>query len=1256
MISGIFSLINKSFIYQNNRKEKYFFLLLLLLSVYCNVAFSQTSDYLFSHITTANGLVNNQLSVTMQDSKGYIWIGTQTGLQRYDGKRFTTYLADVRDAQALQSDWITTIFEDSKKRLWIGSSVTGPCILNRGTGKVYNFNLHLPDSIKKINGVWQFLEDKKGTIWMAAFDGFYQLDEASLQFKPAGDLLQTGKSALPGSISKDKAGNLWFATTAGVKMLEYATRKLFDRNNNPNQSAILNIKDAIGSIVFDDKYTWISCGYDSKLYRYTAATNKLKLYVFTRIKDFRQPKLLTQNEYIGAPFICSNGALLVPLFSRGLAFYNYKQDSFSIINSANNSSHGLHLERNTYSSITINEDREKNIWVSSDAGINIFNLEKPDFITYGYPENNTDNILPASEVSDLLQTSDGDVFISYYYGNGGVARLDKNFNFKKRYVYHGNNEIDPAANQLWNLFQDTDGIIWAPNQAGSILQLNPATNQVSLLKDSLLSGPINQIQQDEEKNTWVAHYRKGLLKIEAGTRKVTSYSDFLKPALGRGKRVMCFLFDKDKIWVGTTLHGLQLFDKKSGQFTAAFVMDEKNINAISNNNVMGILPLNPDTLIIATQGGINIFDKNKKTFTVISSKDGLPNNLAQAIILDDNRNLWVAFAGGLSKIDLQNNSITSYDENDGVIDNRFNNHFVKLKDGRLAIGASKSFLIFDPAKVLSAKIPGNVAITGFQVFGKPLLIDSLVNTADPVLLSYNDNSFHIEFAALQFNSSYKLKYFYQLQGIDKTFIRAGDELNVHYNQLPPGNYIFKIKCANREGVFCKNITALSIHIIPPFWKTWWFITIIAMLLILGMYILVKLRERNIRLLEAGKTKLQQLTAEKYKTQFENEQISSFFTTSLLNKNDVDDVLWDVAKNLIGKLGFVDCMIYLWNEDKTKMIQKAGYGPKGSLEQLEKQLFDVLPGQGVVGAVMASGQPVLIADTTIDERYRVDDISRLSEICVPIKYNEQLIGVIDSEHHEKNFYTRQHLQALTTIATLVASKIKSIESEQHLRHQKAELADINQQLAEVQLASLRSQMNPHFIFNALNSIKKFVIANEPANAEKYLGKFSKLIRSILDNSRSGMVTVEKELQLLNLYLDLEQLRFGARLTWQINVDENISVSDIEIPSMIVQPFVENAMLHGIMHRENGGSVAVSFLLHTDWLQITIEDNGVGRATSMAYKSEHAEPHHSIGIEVATKRLQALKVNEQTPAGITIIDLVDDTGAGSGTRVEIAIPVS
>ncbi len=1224
------------------------FLFILCPAVSLQTISAQKTDYLFTHITTAHGLVSNATKAIFQDKQGYVWIGTQTGLQRYDGKRFITYLADVHDESALQSDWISAIFEDSKGRLWIGTSVSGACILDRTTGKFINFNRRLASGSKKINGIFQFHQDQLGRIWISAYDGYYIFDEASQQLQPAGNLLKMG-GLLPGSISSDPDGNLWFGTTAGVKKLELKTNALFDRNNNPGRLAIFDIRESCGEVQFDKKgFAWVSTGYLYALYRYDISLNKLKTYTFS-INDSKT----AEKAIVGNPFVCSNSQLLVPLSSKGLAVYDYAIDSFSIIEAANTKSYGLHLDLVSNSGMMIFEDKEKRMWVSSDAGLNIFSLQDRYFSSYGLGAGA--NNLPEQEVTDVLQLTNGDVLVAYYSPNGGVKRFDKQMRLKQHYLLLGKEFVNSGNNQVWSLFQDDAGIVWAPNQAGTILKIDPVSNEVSMTNDSLLRGNINAMQQDADKSIWVAHERKGLVKIDGISKKISSFTGFINADPTARKRVLCFLLDGDFIWTGTILNGLQLFDKKAGRFVKAYQMDEKNKQSVSSNNIMDIVAYDQDILIIATQAGINIFNKRTGIFSSLSGKDGLPNNLTQAIILDKRKNLWAAFAGGLSKINVRDLTVTNYYENDGVIDNQFSHQFLQLQDGRIMIGAAKSFMVFDPAIIAGGKPPPPVTITGFSVLGKSIHIDSLVNTETPVVLSYLNNSIHIEFAALQFNAGNSIKYFYQLQGIDKNWIPANRELSVQYNQLAPGNYTFLVRCQNRDGLFSTTTTTLSIHITPPFWKRPWFFFLMGMLLAGCLYVLIKWRERNIKALEAGKTNLQQLTAEKYKMQLENEQISRFFTTSLLNKNDVDDVLWDVAKNLISKLGFVDCIIYLWNADKTMLLQKAGYGTKGSIEDLKNKRFEVPGGSGIVGTVASSGTALVVPDTSLDERYIIDDEERLSEICVPIKYNGEVLGVIDSEHYQKNFFTSQHLQALNTIATLVASKIKSIEAEQHLRHQKAELADINQQLAEVQLAALRSQMNPHFIFNALNSIKKFVIANEPINAEKYLGKFSKLIRTILDNSRSGMVTVEKEVQLLQLYLDLEQLRFGERLSYSIEVDESINKGDTQIPSMIVQPFVENAMLHGIMHRDNGGKVTVVFSNHADWLQITIEDNGVGRKSSAAFKSEHAEPHHSIGIEVATKRLIALKKNNETPAGITIIDLEDEVGNGLGTKVIIDIPI-
>jgi signal transduction histidine kinase len=206
-----------------------------------------------------------------------------------------------------------------------------------------------------------------------------------------------------------------------------------------------------------------------------------------------------------------------------------------------------------------------------------------------------------------------------------------------------------------------------------------------------------------------------------------------------------------------------------------------------------------------------------------------------------------------------------------------------------------------------------------------------------------------------------------------------------------------------------------------------------------------------------KLKIMQLEAEQVKNKLETEQIINYFSNSLIDKNTTNDALWDVAKNLIGKLGFEDCIIYLWSDDKTKMVQKAGYGPKGSIEEINKKVFDVMPGQGMVGYVMQTKETVIVPDTSIDQRYRVDEMNRLSEITVPVLYNNELIGIIDSEHTQKNFFTQRHAFILQTIAGMMAIKIKTIESETALIQTKIKLLQANEELQQKQLQAAEAML-------------------------------------------------------------------------------------------------------------------------------------------------------------------------------------------------------
>ncbi|MEO9020772.1 MAG: histidine kinase [Ginsengibacter sp.] len=437
-----------------------------------------------------------------------------------------------------------------------------------------------------------------------------------------------------------------------------------------------------------------------------------------------------------------------------------------------------------------------------------------------------------------------------------------------------------------------------------------------------------------------------------------------------------------------------------------------------------------------------------------------------------------------------------------------------------------------------------------------------------------------------------------------------------------------------------------------FYETKEFFLFCSISLLFALYFVMRQREKNIRGMETAKIELEKLRSQNFKSKLEIEQINNFFSSSLLLKNDIDDVIWDVTKNLIAKLDFEDCLVYMWNDDKTKVVQRAGFGVKDTKELLAQFPCNLSPGQGIVGTAVQTGKAIIVYDTAQDPRYLSEGYCGRSEIAVPIKYEGELLGVIDSEHSQVGFFTERHLYLMNTIGTLMANKIKAIESERKLRKQKFEIDNISKQLTEVQLAALRGQMNPHFIFNALNSIKKFILTNDAANADKYLGKFSRLIRSILDNSRSGTISVQKEIEMLTLYLELEKLRFGEKLSYRIYADPLLMEGTVLIPTMIVQPFVENAILHGIMHREDSGTVLIFFYHREKYIEIVIQDDGVGREFTGG--DIKRDGHTSMGIEVTNQRLIALKEDPNIPAGIEIHDLKGADGDGAGTLVKVFVP--
>ena len=1208
---------------------------------------------MFRHITTSDGLVSEKITALHQDKAGFIWIGTQVGLQRYDGTRFKNYLADIRDTTALQTDWISAVFEDSKKRLWIGTDHGAPYILDRTTGKFYNYNLYAKTG-NKINGTWHFAEDKKGNIWLAGHEGFFKLDEKTNKFEKWNTRIGIKESIKTSTLTIDEDDNLWLCTAEGIYFYNTDEKKLYSKAYNPAHNPLFEINSSIANILFDTNNIWISTGLKT-IFRYDLSTRKIHSYDFEKLP---QEKLRTGNEKedIGLVVQLRNGQIMTSVLSRGIAYYNAEKDNFLVVGIDNTTGSSLHTSGRQGSNCII-QDRDNNVLIGGDGGINISNQEKQSFFKNGLGKG-VDNFFPKGRVNDFLELPDGNILISYYEKNGGFIRTDNALNFKQHYLFKQSGYENAAQNQIWNLFRDEKGIIWAPNQKKSVLKLNP--KDIKLWDDTSQAQDdfVNVIKQGSAGDVWMAYWSKGLGRINNSKHTQRNYTTFLHPDMSARKRVHSILVDENKVWVGSFQNGLQVFDIRKEKFTEAFIVNERDKNSISSNTVLDIIRYSKDTLLLATEMGVNIFDTKRNIFTAITSKDGLPNNLVLGLMRDEHADVWVVCSdGGLCKINMHNFAITTYNIDDGINVNAFSGRIYSLKNGMALIAASNGFISFTPSKFITSPPPADVLITGFSVFEKERIIDSLLGNNRPIVLSYKENSIRIEFASLDLWETGRIKYFYKLEGIDKDWILAGKNQAAIYNQLNNGKYVFKVKCANRDGIFSNAITEMKIIVNPPFWKTWWFILIMAICGILLVFAFIKWREKNIRAFDKEKLKVEQLSAAQYKNKLELEQIINYFSSSMVDKHTVDDVLWDVVKNLISRLGFVDCMMYLWNDDKTKMIQRASYGPKDSVEQFEKQYFDVVSGQGVVGYVMQKKEPVLIADTSKDPRYRIDDLERLSELTVPIIYNDELIGVIDSEHHEKNFFTTQHLQILTTIATLTANKIISLQAEKKLQRNQIEMYSMNEQLSKARLEALRSQMNPHFIFNSLNAIQECILTNKVDAAYEYLSKFSKLQRMVLNNSSKEFIPFNSELEMLQLYLSLESLRFSQSFAYKIEVDDNVDTDDLTIPSMLIQPYVENAIWHGLRNKIGDKLISVVCKEEDGVLTITIDDNGIGRKEAAFIKAKKigSEQLESKGTILTEQRINLLSIKYKANIYVNTVDKVNEKQETLGTTVIIKLPI-
>ncbi len=512
-------------------------------------------------------------------------------------------------------------------------------------------------------------------------------------------------------------------------------------------------------------------------------------------------------------------------------------------------------------------DHDGNMWVGTySGGVNFLSVESEKFIHYkhnGYDDNSLKN----NNVRSILALNDHTLLLGM--DGGGLDEFDLRTQKFKHHLHDPKDSKSIASNYVLKVFQDRDKDIWVGSFKGGLSKFNREKGMFyNYLYDGSDKGisdkSIGGILQDREGYLWLGYFDNGISRFDKKTNTFKHYKPEpgIKGKLSKGIVYSFFEDSKQNLWIGIQGGGLNLFNKKTEQFTA-FMSNVDIKGRLSNNIVNVIFEDSKHQLWVGTHDGLNLYHPETKSFTSYFVKNGLPNNTIVSMMEDAKRNLWISTNKGLSRFNLTTKKFRNYGISDGLQSNSFNrNANFKMPNGTMYFGGLNGFNVFHPDSIHDNLSKPPVFITDFKVFNKPIIVGardsilprSLRNTK-VITLNYNQSFFSIDFVALNYFHPENNQYAYKLDGFDENWIFINNNKSATYTNLNPGEYTFRVKASNNDGIWNEQATTLKIIIKPPFWLTWWFRIGVVLLVFGAVYEYFKFRVANIK---AQKKELEKL--------------------------------------------------------------------------------------------------------------------------------------------------------------------------------------------------------------------------------------------------------------------------------------------------------------------------------------------------------------------------------------------------------------
>jgi PAS domain S-box-containing protein len=1045
------SLLRDRQVRQTLRRAFYPFVLLVLLLLPISL-FAQEDQLRFKRITIEDGLSQSSANCILQDSNGFIWIGTQDGLNLYFGHRFTYFKYLPGESNCLSDNNVISICEDSSGKIWLGTYGGGLNRLDPATRQfeIFRHNPANPDSLidDHINSI---CEDRNGDLWIGTQNGLDCFNPRTNQilhypYEPSG---QGGLSSQEiNSVFCDTAATLWIGTPRGIDCLDLETKTFtFFRHDPANPDSLSDnsvyafSEDAQGNIWIGTESGGLNC--------FQPSTEKFLRFV----QDSKNPNSVSFND-IRSLLVDKKGKVWIGTWGDGLNRYDPESGRFT------------HFRRNPedLSSLGDNrvgcvfEDSSGIIWAGTlGGGISLYDPSAKNFTLY-QSDPSTPNSLSGNDIRAVYEDEKGILWLGTY---SGLKRFDPEAGDYTHYQHNPFQSTSISSNLIYTIGEDYSGTIWVGTQGGGLNRFNRETEKfIRYTHDpgdplSLSDDRVNVVYTDRAGVVWVGTWN-GLSYFDPANNGFVRYIESQENVESLSDNDVREIFEDKKggLWIGTRNGGLNLFDRASQKFKR-FVHDPQNPGSLSDNRIFCIHEGQSGLIWIGTRGGgLNRFDPTAGQFTSFTEADGLPNNVVYGILEDSEGKLWISTNNGLAEFSPGTENFRVFDVSDGLQSNEFNfGAYFQSRTGKMYFGGISGLNVFDPQKIHDNPFVSPIVLIDFQIFNKSVPIcpqkrgeicsPKFIAYQNSVDLTHRDNVVSFEFSSLHYTYPEKNEYAYILEGIEKEWNYVGNRQFATYSHLPPGNYVFRVKGTNNDGVWNEAGASLNISVVPPFWMTWGFrifgISItVGMLLAFFQVRTYRIRQRNRELENHVKERTSELKHANVELRQEISERKKL-EQAIRHSASQNALLYDVGRRLSEELGLeellsaiVNTVFHTFNYYGVMLLLNENGDESLSLHAIAGAYVGTFPedfktpfGEGIIGRAASTGLTQICNDVSLDPDYfRAAHEITQSELSVPIKSKEKIIGVLDVQSDQLNAFDTSDASAMETLSTQIGTAIEN----------------------------------------------------------------------------------------------------------------------------------------------------------------------------------------------------------------------------------------